>query len=162
MSEAREPVQGVTCPVCGAQVLMASGNHYQDVPCGTCGTFITCSVAAPQPVTAASKVRAATRAEISRLRRKWGILIAVVVTPLLVLAPLSLRVGATGSAQSLRLCTMNLLLAALYGYGLMAGGYDPVVISRIVRIDMERRYIIVLFLPAFLVALFLGYCTYSP
>ncbi len=161
MSAGPDAPKGFVCPVCGAQLQIPPDHHVQEVRCNTCGTFVACPAAEPQAA-AAPLVRLASNAELARLRLKWRILIGLLVLPLLVLAPFSLRVGATGSAQALRLCTMNLLLAALYGYGLMAGGYDPVVISRIVRLDLDRRQIVALFLPAFIIALFLGYYTYSP
>ncbi|HNT88070.1 MAG TPA: hypothetical protein PKL84_09410 [Candidatus Hydrogenedentes bacterium] len=150
------------CPVCGAKQRVGAGGGEEDVACSVCGMYITNAVASPSPPGNAFAVRVATKADLLRLRAKWGALLAGIVAPLLILAPMSLLVGASGSAQSLRLCTVNLLLAALHGYALMVGSYSPEIISRIVRVDMDRRLLLALFLPAFLVALFLGYYTYSP
>lgn len=166
MDQMSGPLVSFECPVCGATLRGPEKYRGQEVRCSTCGVFVTVPSATPAksieaPFATAPRSTPATNTS-GLLRWEWVVLLGVVYGPLLISLPFSLYVGAKGDAQSLRLCTMNLIFAALVGYCLMAGVWAPAVVDRILHLDLERKHIAFVFLPAFFLAIFLGWYTYSP
>ena len=157
-------VQGfaiVHCPVCDSSLKIPVRLLGKEGVCATCGTHFTPPAPATPPL-APGISGAKTGAREGNGRRRWAVFLGLACAPVLVLAALSVWVGAAGSAFALRVYIMNMLMVLLFSYCLIAGLYDPEVLGRLFRLSLSRAQIAAVFLPLLLVELLCALTTYSP
>ena len=91
----------------------------------------------------------------------WRLLLAAAIFPPVFLVAITLWAGLGEDLYAQRISILNQVFTALYAYCVLAGGFKPHVLGRLVGLELDRGQVLKLFVPGLAVATLLAVITFQ-